>query len=908
MRVINKVLFGLLVLCIALSMAQGVSAALNDTVTDAWLFDSGLSNELASSIVLTNAGTTQEQGYISNGRNFSSTYITGSGHKTNLEILDNWTVNLWFNWSAVATGALYTNTGSGTERVSIGVLGSGQIGCALYNGTWVFREGESTFSDTTNYHMVTFTNDGSNDPKCYLDGVEVNDTPVSPPTATTAGFFLGTSTGVGDFFKGRIDEVTIWSQPLTSSQVSDMYNKYSVNSTQYPWTTPTPPPPSNFSITASNLYTGSAIQSFNASIILSGGVQNITSSVNRVINQTIGAVHWGIIYQNFSMPYVTNFSEYYVNTRIGGGNNAANVSLPALCLRDTVQLRSRSNMAAGNGARVDCYNNTDWVTIKSSVTTGSGCTASANFSSRAFDGDYNTGTRWCGGSVRTWNINSGGGSDDATIWENEIVIIPTQINYSTTTGEIISNITQNTSVVDVIVYAQNYFINTTNSFNTSANLSATMTPYTQIMALMFNGTVIANFSLNYSGGSVSTTNTTAFLPLFNNTYNVTLYNANYNGINFESKSVNLSASPYLEAYNFSLFFSNTFVLFFRNETTNLALRNKTVYLELVSNSFAQNYTITASEYNITLLVPEAYTLTYYYDEDIPRNYYVTLNNQSIQNLTLYTIDADISSFYIPVIKDESGRACQNATVSLLRYYIDINGYRTVEMARTDSQGQAVLRVQPNIIPYKLSVLSTCGNWTSIPTKLIDTSNEYTILTAQSALISLEKIPGVSTSLTYNNATRTFIYTWADTNNLVTSGCLSITKVARGTRSIINNTCSSTNSGSLLYTIPLADTNQSSFIAQGYITTNTRYSTYYTDQQSITFATAFEVMKNFGPVIALLLLLALILAGPVGTAEVLIGSLAALIISVWMGFVYFSWTSIISIIVFVVAVIYKLRGR
>lgn len=281
MKTINKILIMLAIIFAVLATINSAFAQLNDTVTDAWLFDGNLNNKLAGSIVLTDNATSNEQGYINQGREFvkvAKDYITGSGHKTNLEIADNWTVNLWFNWSSLSTGTLYSNTGGSTERVVIGVLSSGQVGCALYNGGWLFRQGESTFSDLTSWHMLTFTNNGGSSPKCYLDGVAVSDL-VSPATSTTAGFFLGTNSPSGDFFNGRMDEVTIFSQPLTQSQITDMYNKYNLNNTQYPWSITT----TNVTITANDYYNSSSLTTFNATITYDGITRNYVTTTGTII-------------------------------------------------------------------------------------------------------------------------------------------------------------------------------------------------------------------------------------------------------------------------------------------------------------------------------------------------------------------------------------------------------------------------------------------------------------------------------------------------------------------------------------------------------------------------------------------------------------------------------------------------
>jgi len=85
--------------------------------------------------------------------------------------------------------------------------------------------------------------------------------------------------GVGQFFKGIIDEVGIWNRALTSTEISELYN--SGNGLQYPFGIS----PTNFTITAQDKSTNTSLNNFEA--LVDGTYYNTsTGSIVTDINTT----------------------------------------------------------------------------------------------------------------------------------------------------------------------------------------------------------------------------------------------------------------------------------------------------------------------------------------------------------------------------------------------------------------------------------------------------------------------------------------------------------------------------------------------------------------------------------------------------------------------------------------------
>lgn len=410
------------------------------------------------------------------------------------------------------------------------------------------------------------------------------------------------------------------------------------------------------------------------------------------------------------------------------------------------------------------------------------------------------------------------------------------------------------------------------------------------------------YSLDYNyTEQASTTSGEIIFNVTNGNYTVWINDSTHS---LQDANITLNSSDNFTSLNIDVRTSNTFNISFYNETTNEILNTTTVTWEIISVDEVRNGTTTNGTVYEELLTPGNYEIIYYYDVDVPRSYFVTLTNQSSETMRLYTIDEDISSFYLPVAEDQNGEACVNQTVGLLRYYIDINGYRVVEMAKTSTTGQAVLRVEPNIINYKLQFQGTCGDFTTEPAKLVSQSDTYTVSDSQGFLTSLTEIEGVSTSFTFNNATDTFTFTWADNQNLITQACLVCEiKYLNGTIEEVNNECTEGGSGSLIYTA--TDTNNTAYSCTRYLYTNTQFST-YTDTLSYDFRRAFENFGLIGVLMTLLLVIGFALMGLGSGEAVVIGAGIALLISAVAGFIYTPWVAGAGLAIVIVIIMYKSR--
>lgn len=429
-----------------------------------------------------------------------------------------------------------------------------------------------------------------------------------------------------------------------------------------------------------------------------------------------------------------------------------------------------------------------------------------------------------------------------------------------------------------------------------------------------NGAGINNFSITVVNNTLgtpslynqNTTNGSIVFQLLQGYY----YFFNISTNNLSSTNTTQLSNNNSGSYNFTLLSYNTFEINFFNESTDNKLTgNGTITVQIIGSSFAANYTTNNNTVFASLLTPDNYTIRYWLDPLVPREYYAQLVQNSYNNLTLYVLDASISTLYLPVIKNDNIQPLSGATIQLMRDYIEngVDIYRVVEMTKSDTNGQGTLRVVPNTINYKLLITSGTFSITTTPTKFTASTNSYTLNLHDTILSSLSRMPSVSKSFTFINSSLTYVFTWTDTQSLVTQGCMIINKQSTTGTYIVYNTCSTGSTGSLIYTI--TDTNNTAYSGEATLYTNTQFSTYGFGPVSASFINSPG--STFGLIGMILLLVFVvfigIMANESGSDGMIIISILGLIGFGLFGIIAYQWEAFIGFIIFGVILIYKTRS-
>lgn len=262
---------------------------------------------------------------------------------------------------------------------------------------------------------------------------------------------------------------------------------------------------------------------------------------------------------------------------------------------------------------------------------------------------------------------------------------------------------------------------------------------------------------------------------------------------------------------FSLAFFN---VFFYDEIPATLILDE-VELEVVGDTFAQNFTTTTGKIEVPGWVLEEYRLVYTSDNYPLREFYVTFTNITNQSVDLYMLSTGNSTDVAFTVQDNSGNELSSATVRLKRYYVATNSYITVAMGRTNEEGKTLINVDFNNAYYE--TLTTFGDFTlrTIGAKIITTTMILTINLIPDPLESIDIINNVDTSLTFNNVTETFSYVFTDLTGAARTGTLVVIEITPTSETILCTTTDTSVSATLLCQVNTTNIT-GSFIAKGSI--------------------------------------------------------------------------------------------
>jgi len=465
-----------------------------------------------------------------------------------------------------------------------------------------------------------------------------------------------------------------------------------------------------------------------------------------------------------------------------------------------------------------------------------------------------------------------------------------------------------------------YSLNTTLSASFNETGVATIVNVTDTRYVFFAvnsfGSPLQNFSITASNLNYSYTETVVAVGS-NLTFNLTQgidYNFSITLTGYVPVNVTLAANASTQNYTFSLSFGNSFNVSIYDENTNMLIDNETFTLLLISDTFANNYTITNGTLIIDLLIPATYEIRYYSasangNYTIPRSYYTTLLNNSYQNIRLYQIPEAESTFLIPSVIDDAGSPVEGCTLKLFRAQIENNlavSY-VVEMAKTDANGQAVLRIIPNTVYYKIWAFcnADAGNSTGMPYSKITTQEPVLrVIPGSNLLTSFTAITNGAYSLAFNNNTNVITLNWNDDSSIVYQGCLEIGKYDQdGIYTINASSCALGSSGSILYTI--TDLNQTVYVATSTLYTNTTYSD-YGNSLTVSYKSDYQTWGTWGIFLAFLIFLGLTSLGRTSEESIITGVVGIILLGM-LGIIAHNYTSFVGILIIAALIAYKARS-
>jgi len=406
---------------------------------------------------------------------------------------------------------------------------------------------------------------------------------------------------------------------------------------------------------------------------------------------------------------------------------------------------------------------------------------------------------------------------DASI--NSFSVLLDSTNFYTSTGTINTSLLSNDAPGTYNIT----FYNISNSFNRSyenytidTNLEGEIFPFTVINATDYQGNNINNFTLEYinqndpsDSDTISTTTGQVNVPIQPGT----TYTLEIRPEIYEYANTTLSPLNYTESYTFTgLLKERSLYITFKDTFTTNIIDDRTIYLDLISEPFAQSYNTTNGTLDIELLTPADYQARYTTEGYDTNRYIFSVTEGAADNVSLYLANSSLTTEITFTVFDYGGEIVPDITVKSLRYNTDTNSYYIVEATNTNSDGQTIHHLDQSEF-YKFIVSDDSETYLiTSPQYILTSSIDLVIDTGQTQLTTFnDDYINLDYSLTYNETTNDVIYTYNNIENLAVSTCLKVYTIDSGKQTLLNNQCSTAYSNTLSYTV--SDPNSTTYMAK-----------------------------------------------------------------------------------------------
>lgn len=615
-----------------------------------------------------------------------------------------------------------------------------------------------------NWYFVVGTFDGTGDAggiKFYLDGVNIGNATYPHgfgPDTSGPSLTIGGAGGIGGTvsFRGIIDEAFVYNRTLNISEIQTLYNS-GVGCTYQECLGPSltlNAPEDYFNSTNTEITFNVTVETtlddiINVTLILDGvfNETNTSGTEGEYIftkNLADGTHTWGIFACN--QDICVNSTQRTLT--IDSTSPVINISSP----NETFTYLYPDFNLTLNFTVIDENLDTCIWEYNSSNTTISCTNATVNTHYFNYSKDLDNGTLYANDSLG--NSNSQIVAWDYKVFENNI-----SFNPSTTEGS-------------------------TEKF--TINLSLQPTFQISKIILNYNGKDYNGTFSDQSGFTIGT-NTIAIPDLSSSSnitffFNTTLSDGNFGLSQKHNQTVNILSADDCSTNNFILY--NLTLLDEKTQLNLTANLNTTTNIEINLNIYSSDRTISLINFtndfeNINpARICTNVELENNYSADAVIKYFSTGNSQSAfeyynilnstigptnqyENISLYALNSTENTEFQLTFRDEFLKLAPNILFFIDREYVSEGTFKTVEIPKTDSNGQAILNLVRNNIRYNLIAVDSTGEIVSTFNDVSAFCQDFTIgsctinLNARSKddiLYIYSEDVGISYSLSYSNST------------------------------------------------------------------------------------------------------------------------------------------------------------
>jgi len=618
------------------------------------------------------------------------------------------------------------------------------------------------------------------------------------PAAPTNGIIIGQGYDyTNDAFNGYIDEMYWWNRTLSPSEITDLYaDTFYADLTKVFTMTLNSPPNANITLTNTITFNCSAVSTiFNITNVSLWGNWSGTWHKNETIT--------GLNTNRTSQTFTKSIPEGIYNWNCQAGNLDGNTTFASanrtFSIDQTNPIITITSPTGSQGSKIVPY------TLPLNYTA-----SDLNLDSCWYNTSYNaTVTSLTSCANVTFNVSSALLSNTIWVYANDSV---GNIGYNSSTwtvNSLVNSVTYNVTAYESSneSFAINLTLNSSENTIVNSYIYYDNTAYSSAVLGTGDNVVFSN-SVVIPIVATSGTNKTFFWSynILNSTGTFNVNTTQLNQTVLKGSTITASTvcpAGYSAALNFTSYFEQ-----------NLSLTNFTTVHYYVSyglsgnnSAFYINNTLTnIPSFAICINNSQAYydigygEIQYIADSSVTRRYYIFENeritNQTV-NIPVYNLETASATSFLFTAQTTSLAPYVDYYISLLRWYPELNSYRTVEIGKTDDKGQTVMRVKTEDVDYRIGIYESDGTLLTLRNslKFICQTNPCTYsIYADENELDLTTFTNIQSNLSWNPTTKIFTYIWNDPSQLTQEMNLSVYKITGTGKILICSSASSSYTG------------------------------------------------------------------------------------------------------------------
>lgn len=259
----------------------------------------------------------------------------------------------------------------------------------------------------------------------------------------------------------------------------------------------------------------------------------------------------------------------------------------------------------------------------------------------------------------------------------------------------------------------------------------------------------------------------------------------------------------------------TLTVNFYDENTLDAIDFQNVVVELIGSLTSDSITTSNGTAQFGEVPVDTYTLRYASAGYMNGYYTVTLSDGVDTELDVYLQNSTITSNVTIYVYDTLGNRLEGATVTIMKYFIATNSYKTVEILTTNFEGRAVGNIILNDEYYKFLAEYDDYSSLTLPTIVYGTELTLYVVIGGQGFEDYFTSAAISGTLTHDYDTHLSSFTYSDSDAIATQGCVYAYQALGPSLVEYNNSCTNSTTGTVF--IGLANTTGATYIVRGYVT-------------------------------------------------------------------------------------------